>query len=84
MIRPTVNLDDAVAYLRELLFMDRTELLKAANFARVHDKLKKSDMIVYAFEKHFNVNAIDPTSMPPAGKVRPDGMYNYRAPVVKK
>lgn len=72
----TVDLDDATAYLRELLVMNREQLLQVANFVHMNDKIKKTEMMAYVFEKHFNSNAIDPTIMvntrsDPYGKARP-------------
>ncbi len=59
---PTVNLEDAVVYLRELLAMNKTELAREANFAhQVRCPLKRPEMVIFAFERKFNSSAKDPT-----------------------
>lgn len=58
----TVDLRDAVSYLRELLAMDKTRLLREVNFKHhPAEKLKKTDMIAYAFERRFDSKTEDPT-----------------------
>ncbi len=54
-----INLNEAVAYLRELMYMDRPELLREVP-GLCEDKIKKTDLIVFAFERRFNTNARPP------------------------
>ncbi len=54
----SISLDEAVVYLRELLYMDKTELLRETGLLqRNADKIKKTDIIILAFERKFDVNA---------------------------
>ncbi len=62
----TVNLNEAVVWIRELLYMNKTELIRAANLKYPPQdvkKLKKSDVLLFAFERRFNPKARDPTDM---------------------
>lgn len=60
-----ISLDDAVTHLRELMVMSKDQLIRESKFVHdrlaANDKIKKSDIIVFAFERKFNSKAIDPT-----------------------
>lgn len=59
----TVNLDEAVTYLRELLSMDKQELNREAEYSpNSHDRMKKSEIMVFAFERKFNPKARPPVT----------------------
>lgn len=59
----TVNLDEAVAYLRELLSMNKEELNREAEYCpNSHDRMKKSEIMVFAFERKFNSKAKPPVT----------------------
>jgi len=57
-----IELNEAVIYLRELLGMSKPELIREARFKRQpQEKMKKTDILLAAFERKFDANAIDPT-----------------------
>lgn len=51
-----VNLDEVVSYLRELLYMNRAQLLSEIGDTskRFGDRSKKTDLIAFALEKKFD------------------------------
>lgn len=58
-----VNLNETVVWIRELLYMNKTELLQAAQLEYPDDsKLKKSEILLFAFERKFNPKTRDPSS----------------------
>lgn len=70
-----ISLDDAVMYLRELMDMNKEQLLREARFAHnrlAAEKVKKADMILFAFERKFNSKAVDPTILMTVAKAKID------------
>lgn len=57
-----IDLDDAVTYLRELMVMSKPELLREFKHHPdlCGDKVKKADLVVFAFERKFNSKAKPP------------------------
>lgn len=70
----TVNLNEAVVWIRELLYMNKTELFKTANLENPNNRIKKSDVLLYAFERKFNQKARDPSENITASKMQ----FKYR------
>ena len=55
-----IDLDEAVAYLRELLIMNKQELLREVRSDLVSDKSKSKDILMLAFELKFDSYARPP------------------------
>lgn len=59
----TVKIKDAVIWLRELMYMSKTALLRQANLADPAraDHLTKADLLLYLFERRFDSTVKDPS-----------------------
>lgn len=55
-----IDLDDAVTYLRELLYLNKQELLREVRSYPDLDKAKRTDIIAFAFERKFDPNVRPP------------------------
>lgn len=72
-----VNLDEVVTHLRELLYMNRAQLLGELGTMpdRFRDKVKKTELIAFVLEKKFDPKARPPIVAGQAGSALTFGRF---------